>query len=91
MEIQVAIVIGYWQFPLVIRYSLLWFIHPFTKLRQWTVTEHTKENSFTLLVSNVRMDNDDKESFHVLVKKYNPDVLLINEPDQEWAASIKQA
>lgn len=46
------------------------------------------ENSITLLVANVRMDNDDKESFHARVKKYNPDILLINEPDQAWAASI---
>jgi endonuclease/exonuclease/phosphatase (EEP) superfamily protein YafD len=45
-------------------------------------------NSFTLLVSNVRMENKDKERFHALVKTYNPDVLLINEPDQVWAESI---
>jgi endonuclease/exonuclease/phosphatase (EEP) superfamily protein YafD len=52
--------------------------------------EPSNENSFTLLVSNVRMDNEDKESFHALVKKYNPDVLLINEPDHDWAASINR-
>jgi endonuclease/exonuclease/phosphatase (EEP) superfamily protein YafD len=46
------------------------------------------ENSFSLLVSNVRMDNDDKRSFDILVKTYNPDILLINEPDQGWAESI---
>lgn len=46
------------------------------------------ENSFTLMVSNVRMENDDKERFHTLVKKYNPDILLINEPDQNWADAI---
>lgn len=48
------------------------------------------ENSFTLLVSNVRMENEDKERFHSLVKKVNPDILLINEPDQVWAASISR-
>lgn len=48
------------------------------------------ENSFTLLVSNVRMNNDDKERFHTRVKKHNPDILLINEPDQAWAASISK-
>lgn len=49
-----------------------------------------KETSFTLLVSNVRMDNTDKESFHTLVKKHNPDVLLITEPDKVWAASVSK-
>jgi endonuclease/exonuclease/phosphatase (EEP) superfamily protein YafD len=63
---------------------------PLYKTQAKDSNRHTKENSFTLLVSNVRMDNDDKESFHVLVKNYNPDVLLINEPNQEWAASIKR-
>lgn len=50
--------------------------------------EPTAESSFTLLVSNVRMDNNEKELFHALVKKQNPDILLINEPNHEWAASI---
>lgn len=48
------------------------------------------ESSLTLMVSNVRMDNDDKERFHARVKKFNPDILLINEPDQVWAASISK-
>ncbi len=48
------------------------------------------ENSFTLLVTNVRMDNEDKERFHALVKKHDPDILLINEPDQIWAASVSR-
>ena len=48
------------------------------------------ENSITLLVANVRMENDDKESFHARVRTYNPDILLINEPDQAWAASISK-
>ncbi|WP_373520833.1 endonuclease/exonuclease/phosphatase family protein [Aquiflexum sp.] len=47
-----------------------------------------EENSFILLVTNVRMENKDKESFYELVIKYDPDVLLINEPDQKWAVSI---
>ena len=63
---------------------------PLYKTQAKDSNKQTKKNSFTLLVSNVRMDNDDKESFHALVKKYNPDILLINEPDQDWAASISK-
>ena len=63
---------------------------PFYKTQAKDSNNQSKENSFTLLVTNVLMDNDDKESFHELVKKYNPDLLLINEPDQDWAASISQ-
>ncbi|WMN10835.1 endonuclease/exonuclease/phosphatase family protein [Marivirga salinae] len=36
------------------------------------------------------MNNKEKERFHSLVNKVNPDILLINEPNQEWANSIKK-
>lgn len=61
---------------------------PLYKTQAKNSNRKTKANSFTLLVSNVKMDNDDKKSFYVLVKKYNPDILLINEPDHIWAAAI---
>lgn len=48
------------------------------------------ENSFSLLVTNVRMENEDKARFHAMVAKHNPDILLINEPNQAWEASIRQ-
>jgi endonuclease/exonuclease/phosphatase (EEP) superfamily protein YafD len=63
-------------------------LHPLSKPRAKDSNKLAQENSSTLLVSNVHMDNKDKESFYELVKKYNPDILLINEPDQEWAVSI---
>jgi endonuclease/exonuclease/phosphatase (EEP) superfamily protein YafD len=50
----------------------------------------SEENSLTLMVSNVRMSNTEYERFHALVNKYNPDVLLINEPDNAWAVSINR-
>jgi endonuclease/exonuclease/phosphatase (EEP) superfamily protein YafD len=67
------------------------FVVVYTPLYKTQAKDSNKtigENSFTLLVSNVRMDNEDKRSFDVLVKIYNPDILLINEPDQVWAESI---
>ena len=63
---------------------------PLYKTQAKNSNNHTKENRFTLLVSNVLMENDDKESFYTLVKKYHPDILLINEPDQPWADSISK-
>lgn len=47
-------------------------------------------NSFTLMVANVRMENEDKDRFHSSVKEHNPDILLITEPDRAWAASISK-
>jgi endonuclease/exonuclease/phosphatase (EEP) superfamily protein YafD len=75
---------------LVYQVQLIVVYTPLYKTQAKDSTKQTADNSFSLLVSNVYMDNDDKESFHVLVKKYNPDILLINEPDQSWAASISK-
>lgn len=63
---------------------------PFYRTQAKDSNKQHPENSFTLLVSNVRMENDDKERFHSLVLKHNPDILLITEPDQIWAASISK-
>ncbi len=71
----------------------LQFVVVYTPLYKSQAKDSSKqgsENRFTLLVSNVRMDNEDKEPFHALVKKHNPDVLLITEPDLIWAASISK-
>ncbi|MFO7977445.1 MAG: endonuclease/exonuclease/phosphatase family protein [Bacteroidales bacterium] len=73
-------------------YQLL-FVVVYTPLYDTQAKDNSQPiaaNSFSLLVSNVRMDNDQKERFHALVKKHNPDILLINEPDQAWAASISR-
>jgi endonuclease/exonuclease/phosphatase (EEP) superfamily protein YafD len=89
-----------WEFKLpllvVLLVSLVYqaqFVFVYTPLYKTQAKVSSKpsaENSFTLLVSNVRMDNDDKERFQLLVKKVNPDILLINEPDQAWAAAISK-
>lgn len=69
----------------------LQFVVVYTPLYQTQAKDSSmpvEGTSLTLMVVNVRMENEDKESFHARVKKYNPDILLINEPDQRWAASI---
>lgn len=87
-----------WKFKLplllILAISMVYqiqFVVVYTPLYKTQAKDSNKqsvENSLILLVVNVRMENDDKESFHTLVKKANPDILLINEPDQVWAASI---
>lgn len=69
------------------------FVVVYTPLYKTQAKDSSKPvdgNSFTLMVVNVRMDNDDKERFHERVRKHNPDLLLVNEPDRAWAASISR-
>lgn len=87
-----------YKFPLLLLLvvSLIYqlqFVVVYTPLYKTQAKDSDKEradNSFTLLVINIFMENADKESFHELVKRANPDVLLITEPDQVWAESISK-
>lgn len=63
---------------------------PLYKTQAKDSNNQNEENSFSLMVVNVRMDNEDKERFHARVKQYDPDILLINEPNQVWAESISK-
>lgn len=63
---------------------------PICKTQAKNSNKQNVENSFTLMVSNVRMANEDKERFYALVQQFNPDILLVNEPDQAWATSISK-
>lgn len=73
-----------YQIQFVMVYTPVW------KTQAKDSNQPDTENSFSLMVSNVRMANDDKGSFHALVNKLKPDILLINEPDQGWATSISK-
>ncbi len=101
-----AIILAYfyikskWRYKLplllILAVSLLYqmqFVVVYTPLYRTQAKDsniESEQNSFTLLVANVRMENEDTESFHSLVKKVDPDLLLINEPDDIWAASISK-
>jgi endonuclease/exonuclease/phosphatase (EEP) superfamily protein YafD len=73
-----------YQFQLIIVYT------PLYTTQAKDSNKEREDNSFTLLVVNVRMDNEEREHFHVLVNKVKPDILLINEPDEIWARSISR-
>lgn len=87
-----------WEYKLSLLLILIFFLlyqlqfvvvyTPLYKTQAKTSIKPNADNSFILMVSNVRMENDDKERFHTRVKKCNPDILLINEPDKVWADSI---
>lgn len=44
---------------------------------------------FSLMVSNVRMDNRNADGFLAVVRANDPDVVLVNEPDHWWAQRLE--
>ena len=48
------------------------------------------KNTFSFMISNVRMSNTHYKRFLKRVKENDPDMLLINEPDHKWAQEISE-
>ncbi len=84
LSLQIVLAVSiYYQLKYVIVYT------PIYKTRSKKSSGQNKD-TFTLLVSNIRMDNKDKNRFIALVEKENPDILLINEPNKAWAKAIEK-
>lgn len=69
------------------------YIYPFTVLAKPQALKYERldpENTLRLMVSNVRMDNRRTEDFKRIVKENDPDMLLVNEPDQWWADQLSE-
>jgi len=47
-----------------------------------------EENTFSILMYNVKMDNDRYGDFLMLVEETDPDVILLTEPNQRWADEV---
>lgn len=71
-----------YQLVLIIRYTPLYPVQAKAGSRE------KKENQFSIMQSNIKMDNRGAESFKKLVYQYKPDILLINEADKWWARQL---
>lgn len=71
-----------YQLSLIIQFT---FLYPVQAVRS---RQPAGENSFSIIQFNVRMENRDVDRFKKVVKKYAPDILSINEPDDWWADRI---
>jgi endonuclease/exonuclease/phosphatase (EEP) superfamily protein YafD len=62
---------------------------PFARIEAIRSKSAEHPHAFRLMVSNVRMENEHKKPFIELVRNVQPDLLLVNEPDQHWAEALK--
>ncbi|QNF32293.1 endonuclease/exonuclease/phosphatase family protein [Adhaeribacter swui] len=61
---------------------------PLSKIEALRSKIKAPANSFSIMVSNVRMSNKKYDKFLKVVRENDPDILLINEPNQRWANAI---
>ena len=71
-----------------IRY-VFWFT-PIAKVEALRSKEKHPANAFTLMIANVRQANKHHQKFKELVLKENPDMLIMNEPDEAWHESVRK-
>lgn len=73
---------GIFQFRMIIPYT------PLSPITAKDSAGKEKYQDFSILISNVLMDNEDKLSLINLIHKFSPDIILLTEPNQEWAVAI---
>lgn len=74
-----------------------WLIYPFTPLAKKQVAslanqnsgDPTAKNNLKLLVANVLMDNKEVKKILAMVDQYEPDIVLLLEPDKHWENELK--
>jgi endonuclease/exonuclease/phosphatase (EEP) superfamily protein YafD len=67
------------------------YIYPFTVLAKPQALKYEKpdpDNSIRIMISNVRMENREADKFKQIVQEVDPDLLLVNEPDEWWAEQL---
>ena len=55
-----------------------------------TAKNSNEEKQLKILISNVFIDNEEKEKLVKLVKKYDPDIFSLAEPDEKWLEEISE-
>ena len=71
----------------------LWRMWPYTPLHAKEVKrfeQHDDQRSFSILISNVRMENRESEKLRSLIRKCDPDVVLVVETDTWWEEQLRE-
>jgi endonuclease/exonuclease/phosphatase (EEP) superfamily protein YafD len=66
---------------------------PYTPLHSWQVKPGPSQDetrSLSLLISNILMTNRDAEKLRALVRRYDPDVVMVVETDAWWEEQLRE-
>ncbi|GGG17903.1 endonuclease/exonuclease/phosphatase family protein [Pontibacter amylolyticus] len=73
-----------WVLAIANELRYVYFFTPLAPIEALRTEVQAPANTLTLMVSNVRMTNKKYEIFLQLVLHTDPDIVLINEPNQAW-------
>ncbi|RDV15106.1 endonuclease/exonuclease/phosphatase [Pontibacter diazotrophicus] len=78
-----------WSLAILNEVRFIYYFTPLAKKEALRSEQQKPANAFTLMIANVRMVNKEYEKFLQLVLKENPDMLVMNEPNQAWHESVR--
>src|SRR5688572_8153754 len=68
----------------------VWRYTPLSAVQALRSKIKAPKNSFSIMISNVRMSNTRYDKFLKIVHQNDPDILLINEPNETWNHEISR-
>ncbi len=78
-----------WIVAIVNEVRFIYHFTPIAKSEALSNTQLKPQNTFSLMIANVRMTNKKHENFLNLTLSQNPDILVINEPNEAWHQSLR--
>ncbi len=88
---QINAMLALWVLAILNEVKYIYNFTPIARTEALRSEKQKPDNAFTILIANVRMVNKKHKKFQALVLKENPDILVMNEPDEAWHKSVCKA
>ncbi|PRY16322.1 endonuclease/exonuclease/phosphatase (EEP) superfamily protein YafD [Pontibacter ummariensis] len=87
--ISEATMIIIWGLAVLNEVRYIFHFTPLVKPEALRSEQKQPQNAFTLMIANVRMSNKKHQKFLELALQEDPDLLLMNEPNEAWHESVR--
>lgn len=78
-----------WSLAILNEIKYVFRFTPFARIEALRTEKQKPEHAFNLMISNVRMVNKEYQKFLDLVLKQDPDMLVMNEPNEAWHQNVR--
>ncbi|NEM96853.1 endonuclease/exonuclease/phosphatase family protein [Pontibacter burrus] len=79
-----------WIIAILNQVRYIYHFTPLAKVEALRTEKQQPANAFTMMIANVRMVNKKYQAFMELVLQEDPDILVMNEPDEAWHQNVRK-
>ena len=84
------VMLAVWFLGIVNEIRYVFRFTPVARVEALRTEQKHPANAFTIMIANVRMVNKQHQKFKELVLRENPDMLIMNEPNEAWHESVRK-